>query len=45
MVLDAKDNYDACMKEAEEINGLGGYDTKRVSCLTGYKNDLKKSVP
>ena len=45
MVLNARDDFDACMKEAEQSKGLRGYDTHRFRCITEYKDELKKQVP
>lgn len=42
MVQNAKDDFDACMKDTEELKGKMGYETTRWRCLSTYKEDLKK---
>ena len=45
MVHNARDDFDSCLSEANELKGKFGYDTARFKCLSTYKEDLKKQVP
>ena len=45
MVLNAKDDLEQCFKDADERQGLTGYDIARFGCLSNYKEALKKQVP
>ena len=45
LVLNAKDDFENCMDDAEELKGRSGYDKTRFTCLSSYKNELKKQVP
>ena len=45
MVLNVRDDFDMCMKDAEDKVGKRGYDTARMNCVNNYKSELKKQVP
>ena len=45
MMVNAKDEYEQCMKDIGEKKGLQGYDAGRIKCIGEYKNELRKEVP
>ena len=45
MLLNARDDFKVCMQDADEKIGRSGYDSARMTCLKGYKDELKKQVP
>ena len=47
MVLNARDDFAACMEAADERFGKGrkGNETARFACLSGYKEELKRQIP
>ena len=45
MLLNSKDEFTKCMQNAEKLkDATKGYDGARFTCLSDYKNDLKRSI-
>ncbi len=45
MLLNSKDEFKKCMEKADLLKDAPkGYDGARFTCLSEYKNDLKRSV-
>lgn len=46
MILNSRDDYTACIAEVKEkLEGSSNYDKARFTCLSNYKEDLKKHIP